>query len=144
MSDRTLVVRYEQEIPDVLQALQSVHKTIDVHGFDRKIYHLVLLRASQINHCAHCVKMHTREAREDSETNDRLDRIIVWEHVSDFSERERAALAWTEALTYLDRGTNYAALRAQLRKHFSDKEIAVRTTVVAMINMWNRLGVSRH
>jgi alkylhydroperoxidase family enzyme len=64
--------------------------------------------------------------------------------VSDFSERERAALAWTEALTYLDRGTDYAVLRAQLRKHFSDKEIAVLTTVIAMINMWNRLGVSRH
>lgn len=144
MSDRTLAVRYEQEIPDVLQALQNVHKTIDSHGFDRTIYHLVLLRASQINHCAHCVKMHVREAREDGETNDRLDRVIVWQHVSDFSERERAALAWTEALTGLDHRTDYAPLRAQLRRHFSDKEIAVLTTIVAMINMWNRLGVSRH
>jgi AhpD family alkylhydroperoxidase len=144
MSDRTSAVRYEQELPDVLQAMQGVHKVIDTYGFDRTIYHLVLLRASQINGCAHCVKMHTREAREDGETNDRLDRVIVWEHVSDFDERERAALAWTEALTYLDRKTDYGALRKQLRKHFNNKEIAVLTAIVGMINMWNRLGVSRH
>lgn len=144
MSNRILAVRYEQEIPDVVQALQGVHKVIDTHGFDRHLYHLVLLRASQINQCAHCVKMHTREAREDGETNDRLDRVIVWEHVSDFTLREKAALAWTEALTVLDRKTDYAPLRAGLRAHFSDKEISVLTSVIGMINFWNRMQVSRH
>jgi AhpD family alkylhydroperoxidase len=144
MSDRTLAVRYEQEIPDVVQALQGVHKVIDGYGFDRHLYHLVLLRASQINQCAHCVKMHIREAREDGETNDRLDRVIVWEHVGDFTPREKAALAWTEALTLLDRKTDYAALRAGLRAHFSDKEISVLTAIIGMINFWNRTQVSRH
>jgi len=97
MSGRTLAVRYEQEIPDVVQALQGVHKVIDTHGFDRHLYHLVLLRASQINQCVHCVKKHIREARED-ETNERLDRVIVWEHVGDFTPREKAALDKLAAL----------------------------------------------
>ena len=93
----TSAVRYEQEIPDVLQAMAGVHNVMDAHGFDRTIRHLVQLRASQINGCAHCIKMHTREARQDGETNERLDRVIVWEHVNDFSEREKAAdlvLGW--------------------------------------------------
>ncbi|WP_434048381.1 MULTISPECIES: carboxymuconolactone decarboxylase family protein [Sorangium] len=143
MSEQS-AVKYEQEIPDVLQALVGVHKVVDGYGLDRKLIHLVQLRASQINQCAFCVKMHTREARQDGETNDRLDRVVVWEHVRDFSERERAALAWTEALTVLDRRTDYAALRARLREHFSDREIGALTAAVAMINLWNRIQVSGH
>ncbi|WP_437760573.1 carboxymuconolactone decarboxylase family protein [Sorangium sp. So ce1389] len=143
MSERSSV-KYEQVIPDVLQALAGVHRVMDGHAFDRKIIHLVQLRASQINQCAFCVKMHTKEARQDGETNDRLDRVVVWEHVRDFNERERAALAWTEALTVLDRRTDYAALRARLREHFSEEEIGVLTSAVAMINLWNRIQVSSH
>lgn len=143
MSEQS-AVKYEQEIPDVLQALAGVHHVLDGYTLERKLIHLVQLRASQINQCAFCVKMHTREARQDGETNDRLDRLIVWEHVRDFSERERAALAWTEALTVLDRRTDYAALRARLREHFSDREIGALTAAVAMINLWNRIQVSRH
>ncbi|KYF58030.1 alkylhydroperoxidase [Sorangium cellulosum] len=143
MSEQS-AVKYEQEIPDVLQALAGVHHVLDGYTLERKLIHLVQLRASQINQCAFCVKMHTKEARQDGETNDRLDRVIVWEHVRDFSERERAALAWTEALTVLDRRTDYAALRARLREHFSDREIGALTAAVAMINLWNRIQVSRH
>jgi alkylhydroperoxidase family enzyme len=88
--------------------------------------------------------MHTKEAREDGETNERLDRVIVWKHVSDFTERERAALAWTEALTVLDDAADLGAIRAELRRHFTEKEIGMLTSEVAMINMWNRFGVSRN
>lgn len=88
--------------------------------------------------------MHTKEARQDGETTERLDRVVVWEHVDDFSEREKAALAWTEALTLLRGSTDDAALRARLREHFTDKEIGVLTSIVAMINLWNRIQVSRH
>ncbi len=91
-----------------------------------------------------CIKMHTREAREDGETNERLDRVIVWNHVSDFDEREKAALAWTEALTEIDSKADLGALRARLRQHFSDKEIGALTAEVAAINFWNRMQVSRH
>lgn len=143
MSD-TNAVNYERDIPKVLQALSGVHPVIDEQGLDRTIHHLVQLRASQINRCAFCIKMHTREAREDGETNERLDRIIVWELVNDFSEREKAALAWTEALTLLDARTDVDALRARLKAHFSDKEIGALTATVAMINLWNRIQASRH
>ena len=143
MSERG-VVKYEQQISDVFQALAGVHGVLAARGFDRSIQHLVQLRASQINGCAHCIKMHTKEARQDGETNERLDRVIVWEHVSDFSEREKAALAWTEALTVLDRRTDFGAIRARLRTHFTDKEIGDLTAIVAMINLWNRIQVSRH
>ncbi|WP_394840223.1 carboxymuconolactone decarboxylase family protein [Pendulispora rubella] len=137
-------LRYDQSIPDVLQALQNVHAVMDKHGFDRKLHHLVLLRASQINGCGFCVQLHTKEARQDGETNERLDRVIVWKHVSDFTEREKAALAWTEALTKLDEHTDLGALRAQLRAHFNEQEIGVLTSTVGMINLWNRLQIARH
>jgi AhpD family alkylhydroperoxidase len=143
MSD-TKAVNYEKEIPDVLQALADVHDVMDAHGLDRLLHHLVLLRASQINRCGFCVQMHTREAREDGETSARLDRVIVWDQVSDFSDKEKAALAWTEALTELDPKTDLAPLRASLRKHFTEKEIGVLTATVGMINLWNRIAISRH
>lgn len=143
MSDTT-AVKYEQQIPDIFTSMAKVHEVMDTYGFDRRIHHLVQLRASQINRCGFCVKMHTREAREDGETGDRLDRVVVWDQVDDFSDRERAALAWTEALTELDPNTDLGALRARLRKHFSEKEIGVLTTTIAMINLWNRINVSKH
>src|SRR3546814_14312713 len=126
------------------------------HGLDPKLRHLVNLRASQINGCAFCVKMHTGEARRDGETADRLDRLIVWQHVDDFSEREKAALAWTEALTYLDRGADHAAVKRRLAltyldrgadhaavkrrlaEHFADPQIAAPPAPIALHNPWNR------
>lgn len=137
-------VNYYKAIPEVFGALEKVHEAIDTHGLDRKLHHLVQLRASQINACAYCVKMHIQEARQDSETNERLDRLVVWNQSSDFSPRERAALAWTEALTQLDRKTDYGPLRAGLREHFNEAEISALTATVAMINLWNRLQVSAH
>lgn len=137
-------VKYEQEIPDVLKAMGSIHAAVDVDRFDCHLRHLGLLRASQINGCAHCIKMHAREARQDGETEDRLDRLVAWRHMSDFSAREKAAFAWTEALTVIEPSTDYGLLRANLREHFSDREIGLLTTLVGLINFWNRLQVSRH
>jgi AhpD family alkylhydroperoxidase len=133
-----------REIPAILQSLTEVERTIAAHGFDRTIYHLVKLRASQINRCGFCIKLHIREAREDGETNERLERVIVFDQVDDFSEREKAALAWTEALTVLDRKTDLAALRTRLRQSFTEKEIATLTAITAMINLWNRIQISSH
>jgi len=144
MMNDTRAVNYEQEIPDVVQSFAGIHQVMDTHGFDRTIHHLVQLRASQMNRCGFCIKMHTAEARQDGETSERLDRVIVWDQVSDFNERERAALAWTEALTALDPKTDLGALRAQLREHFTEEEIGVLTATIAMINLWNRISISRH
>lgn len=140
----TAAIRYDREIPDILQALGRVQGAIDQGGLEPRLRHLVVLRASQINGCAHCVKMHIREARRDGETGERLDRLVVWRHVDDYSAREKAALAWTEALTTLDPRTEFGALRAALREHFGDAEIGTLTALVGMINLWNRIQVSRH
>lgn len=136
--------RYDQTIPDVLQTLASVHQVLDSQGLDPTIRHLVRLRASQINRCGFCVKMHTREARQHGESSTRLDRVIVWAQVNDFTEAEKAALAWTEALTSIHMHSDFGAHRARLSECFSDTEIGALTAEIAMINLWNRINVSKH
>lgn len=140
----TAHIQYERHIPEVLQAFVAAQGSVRSAGYDVGLSYLVHLRASQINGCAHCVKMHSREAREHGETDARLDRLVVWEHVGDYTPRERAALAWTEALTRLAPRTDYAALRADLLAHFSEREASALTADVAMINLWNRVAISRH
>lgn len=140
----SVAVRYDQVMPQVLGALAAVHPTIDALGLPRKLHHLVQLRASQINRCAYCIRMHVKEAREDGESNERLDRLVVWEQVADFTAAEKAALAWTEALTLTDAHAGHGELRARLREHFSDTQIGALTATVAMINLWNRIQRSAH
>lgn len=137
-------INYQREIPDVLQALGSVHRAMDGHGLERGLHHLVQLRASQINRCGYCIQLHTREALADGETAERLQALQDWSASARFSAREAAALAWTEALTRLQADAELGPLRARLRQHFSDNEIGVLTSTVAMINLWNRIQVSRH
>ncbi len=88
--------------------------------------------------------MHTQEALDAGETQERLQRLTVWRHVDDYSPAEKAAFAWTEALTSLNVDTNYEALRSELRRHFEDAEISAITAAIAMINLWNRVQVSNH
>lgn len=135
---------YQQQIPQILKAMIATEQAIAAGGLNPKLRHLVKLRASQINGCAFCVKMHLAEARKDGETQERLDRLVVWRHVDDFSEAEKAALAWTEALTLLDSTADHTALKQRLARSFSDQEIAVLTATIAKINLWNRLQVAAH
>ena len=144
MSADTAAFRHDLNVPAVYQAFIAAESAIVASGIDHGLLHLVKLRASQINQCGFCVKMHTKEARADGETNDRLDRLIVWRHVADFTPREKAAFAWTEALTTLSPTADYAPLRTELRVHFTDAEASALTSAVAMINLWNRLQVSGH
>ena len=136
--------RHDLNVPTVYQAFIAAEGAIVASGIDHGLLHLVKLRASQINQCGFCVKMHTKEARDGGETDARMDRLIVWRHVSDFTPREKAAFAWTEALTTLSPTADYAPLRAELRAHFTDAEASALTAAVAMINLWNRLQVSGH
>lgn len=140
----TRMIDFPKDIPDVYGALTDIEALLAEKGIDRGLNHLVKLRASQMNGCAYCVKMHTGEARRDGESNDRLDRLVVWRHVTDYTDEEKAAFAWTEALTALDAKADFAVLRAELRCHFSDEQIAVLTSLVSMINLWNRLAISNH
>lgn len=137
-------INYPEQAADILGALESVEGVIGERGIETSLHHLILLRASQINGCAYCVKMHTRDARKDGETDKRLDYLIVWRQVNDFTAREKAAFAWTEALTELHKAPDLASLRSELKEHFSDHEIASLTSIVAMINLWNRIQISNH
>src|SRR3546814_2318244 len=116
-------IRYPQLLPDVFQALGKINPAIDSAGLERSLHHLVVLRASQVNGCAHCVKMHTREARADGETNERLDRLVVWRHVDDYTPREKAALAFTEAKTRHDDQSVLSETRAARPAHLSPTEV---------------------
>ena len=137
-------VEYETQIGPLLGHLGQVHGMMEKAGLPRQLSHLIELRVSQINRCGFCVKMHTREARKDGETSDRLDRLAVWDSVDDFSHAEKAAFAWAEALTYMERATAFGALRAALRAHFDDHQISLITACTCMINLWNRIQISKH
>ncbi len=143
MTTSTAINHYEN-VPDIVKRFVAASGEIGKSGLEPKLRHLVDLRASQINQCAYCVKMHTEEALKDGESQERLQRVIVWRHVDDFTAAEQAALAWTEALTSLDPKTDYETLRVDLREHFSDAQISAITAAVAMINLWNRVQVSNH
>ena len=132
--------------PDVLDALQGlgkcVYKSGREAGLERSLLHLVYLRASQINGCAWCIDMHTKDARAEGETEQRLYLVSAWREAPFFTPRERAALAWTEAVTLVsvdhvpDEVFDYA------RQHFTEKELVYLTLAIIAINGWNRLNVS--
>ena len=100
------------------------------------------MRASQINGCAYCLDMHSKEARKDGETEQRLYLLEAWEEVSLYTPRERAALAWTEAVTRIADTRAPDAVYEDLRRHFSEAETVNLTTAIGVINLWNRLCVS--
>ena len=137
-------IKLHQNAFDVLQGFQDIEESGSFKSFDKMRGHLVRLRASQINGCGFCVIMHTTEAREDGETNARIDRVAVWREVADYSPAERAAFAWTEALTLMEEPARLADLHRDLTAYFSAAEIAQLTSTIAMINVWNRLQVAAH
>ena len=99
------------------------------------------IRASQLNGCANCINMHTAEARAKGETEQRLYLLSAWREAPCYTERERAALAWTDALTRLSQGHTHEAAYEALRAHFSEEEQVKLTLVINVINGWNRLSV---
>jgi AhpD family alkylhydroperoxidase len=108
-------------------------------GLDQTLVHLVEIRSSQINGCAHCLNMHTKAARAAGETEQRLYLVAAWREAPVFTARERSALAWTDALTRLSEGHTYAEAYADLKAHFSDEEQVNLTLMINIINGWNRL-----
>lgn len=143
MKGKTMKSRmnYYATEPKLLGAVSALEKAVQESGFDRKLLHLVKLRASQINGCAYCVDMHVKEARHDGEPEQRIHLISAWRESQLFSERERAALEWTEALTLLPQSRAEDQYYDPLKEHFSDVEIVQLTVLIGMINVWNRLAV---
>ena len=111
-------------------------------GLEQSLIDLVKLRASQVNGCAYCIDMHWKDLRALGESEQRLYGLDAWEESPYYSDRERAALAWTEAVTNIRDGHVRDEVYEDVRKHFSEKELADLTLAVAAINAWNRLAIS--
>lgn len=128
--------------PETLQAMLTLEKSVRSDCFDPALYELVKIRVSQLNGCAYCLDMHTREARAAGETEMRLHLLAAWHESPLFTERERAALAWAEAVTMLATRDVSDEAFAELSRHFSESEMARLTLAINTINSWNRLAVS--
>ena len=128
--------------PDGYKALVGVESYLNRSGLDQRLSLLVKMRASQINGCAYCLDMHSREARRTGESEQRLYVLNAWRESSLYSPRERAALAWTEAVTRISDTHAPDEAYEALRQHFSEKEIVDLTIAIGMINAWNRLAIS--
>ena len=128
--------------PDTLKAVLAIEPIIVASGLEHSLIELVKTRASQINGCAYCIHMHTQDARKHGETEARLYLLNAWRESPGYSDRERAALAWTEAVTLISEthapDDVYEAVRAQ----FSEAETVNLTMLIATINAWNRLAIS--
>jgi AhpD family alkylhydroperoxidase len=122
--------------------MRGLEQAVRESGLEPKLRELVKIRASQINGCAYCVDMHTIDARAMGETEQRLYAVAVWEEAPFFTERERAALLWTEKVTLLSVDHVPDAVYEQVRAHFTDEELVNLTLAVIAINGWNRLAVS--
>ena len=126
---------------NLIQLFAEFSNKIVEAGLEKSLVMLVKIRASQINGCARCLQMHTHEARKQGESEDRIVMLDAWRESPEYTARERAALAWTEALTLL------AATRApddvydQVKAQFSDEETVKLTLMINVINAWNRIGV---
>ena len=125
-----------------MKALTELEKYVRNSGIESTLIELVKTRASQINGCAYCIYMHTRDARARGETEERLYLLDAWYESSLYTERERAALAWTEAVTLVSQTHVPDAVYEEARRHFSEGELVKLTLLVATINAWNRMAIS--
>lgn len=134
-------IDYRQVAPAAVAAMRDVQRYVDHCSLEKKLLELVKLRASQINGCAYCVDMHSKDARALGEAEQRLYAVPVWREAPFFSERERAALAWTEALTLISQTGAPDDAYQFARSQFSEKELVDLTMAIIAINGWNRLAV---
>jgi AhpD family alkylhydroperoxidase len=127
--------------PDAYDIVLALGKVAAKAGIDKQLLELIKLRASQINGCAFCVQYHILQSESLGISADKLNLVVVWREAPQFSARERAALAWTEALTLLSEGVS-DGVYAQASAEFSDKELTYLTSAIASINVWNRFGAA--
>ncbi|MCI0918571.1 carboxymuconolactone decarboxylase family protein [Pseudomonas stutzeri] len=139
-------MNYQAAAPDVMTAMIGLETYLARQsrredGVDKPLMELVKIRVSQINQCAYCLDMHTKDARALGETEQRIYALSAWRETPFFTDRERAALAWAEANTLLPQGVSQQ-LFEEVREHFSEAQLANLTLAIATINAWNRFGVS--
>ncbi len=128
--------------PEAIKAMVGLEQRIGKCGLEKPLMELVRLRASQINGCAYCVDMHTADARNAGEDERRLATVCVWRETPFFSDRERAALAWTEAVTLISDNRVPDEVWEAVQPHFTPQEMTDLTLLVVAINGWNRFAIS--
>jgi AhpD family alkylhydroperoxidase len=128
--------------PGIIHAMLGLERQVQKAGLDGKLLDLVRMRASQINGCAYCLDMHSKDARANGETEQRLYGLSAWRETPYYSARERAALEWTEALTLVTEGHVPDDVFARVRAQFSEDELAHLSLAIVAINGWNRLNVA--
>ena len=128
--------------PAIIHAMLGLEKQVSKAGLDSKLLDLVRMRASQINGCAYCLDMHSKEARAAGETEQRLYGLNAWREAPYYSARERAALEWTEALTLVTEAHVPDDVYERVRQEFSENELAHLSLAIVAINGWNRLNVA--
>ena len=128
--------------PELINALMALEKAVQESGLERSLIDLVKTRASQINGCAYCIRMHTTEARAKGESEERLYLLDAWRESPLYSDRERAALAWTEAVTLVSQPHVPDDVYDTARAAFDEAELSKLTMAIAAINAWNRIAIS--
>ena len=127
--------------PAAMHSVRQVEAYIQQCGLEKSLIELVKMRASQINGCAYCLDRHSKDARREGETEQRLYLLNAWHESPLYSERERAALAWTEALTLVAKTHAPDGAYDAARRHFADRELVDLSTLIGLINLWNRLAI---
>ena len=135
-------LEYAKAAPGAVKAMLDLEKYVRQSGLETPLLELVRLRASQINGCAYCLDMHTKDARAEGETEQRLYTLSAWRETPFFTERERAALEWTEAVTEIGKDHVPDEVFERTRRQFSERELADLTLAVIAINAWNRLAIA--
>ncbi len=135
-------IDYGKAAPDAVAAMRVLETCVRRSGLDAALLELVKTRASQLNGCAYCIDMHTKDARARGESEQRLYGLAAWQETPFYSERERAALEWTEAVTQVSDGYVADDVFESVRRHFSDKELVDLTLAIIAINGWNRLAIA--
>src|ERR1700738_1825901 len=135
-------LNFNQAAPNTIKALSALEAQVQGSGLEKSLIELVKTRASQINGCAFCINMHTQDARKHGETELRLYLLNAWREAPVYTDRERAALAWTEAVTLVSETHVPDDVYEEVRKQFSDVETVNLTMLVATINAWNRIAIS--
>lgn len=135
-------IDYRKTAPGAISAMFGLENYVLKSGLEPALLELVRLRASQMNGCGYCVDMHSKDARARGESEQRLYAIVVWRETPFFTERERAALAWTEAVTQVSPEHVPDEVYESVHRHFSDKELVDLTLAIVAINGWNRLAIS--
>lgn len=133
---------YAKVATGAIHAMMGLERYVRESGLEHSLLHLIKLRASQINGCAYCIDMHTKDARAAGESEQRLYALSAWHETPFFTVRERAALAWTEALTLVSENGVPDELFRITREHFSERELVDLTMAVVAINGWNRIAIS--